>query len=94
MAATAVAAAPVRVAFVSSHAHGGGSERYLELLLGELGPDWIAGVIALQEGPFADRLRDLGYEPVGSAPAQFAAHIKAELAKWTKVIKGAGIKAE
>lgn len=41
-----------------------------------------------------DRLRDLGYEPVGSSPAQFGAHIKAELAKWAKVIKGAGIKAE
>jgi tripartite-type tricarboxylate transporter receptor subunit TctC len=40
------------------------------------------------------RLRDLGYEPVGSTPAQFGAYIKAELAKWTKVIKGAGIKAE
>ena len=41
-----------------------------------------------------DRLRDLGYEPVGSAPAQFAEYITAELAKWTKVIKGAGIKPE
>lgn len=41
-----------------------------------------------------DRLRDLGYEPVGSSPAEFAAYIKAELAKWSKVIKGAGIKAE
>ena len=59
MATTAVA--PVPVTFLSSHAHGGGSERYLELLLGELGPDWIRGVVPLQEGPFADRLRELGY---------------------------------
>lgn len=57
----------VRVAFVSSHAHGGGSERYLELLLDELGPEWIASVITLQHGPFADRLRDLGY-PVTVVP--------------------------
>lgn len=41
-----------------------------------------------------ERLRDLGYEPVGSTPAQFAAHIKSELAKWTKVIKAGGIKGE
>ena len=41
-----------------------------------------------------ERLRDLGYEPIGSAPAEFGAYIRAELAKWTKVIKGAGIKGE
>jgi tripartite-type tricarboxylate transporter receptor subunit TctC len=41
-----------------------------------------------------DRLRDLGYEPVGSAPAEFASFIKNELAKWTQVIKKGGIKAE
>ena len=34
--ATAAVAQPVPVAFVSSHVHGGGAERYLELLLGEL----------------------------------------------------------
>jgi glycosyltransferase involved in cell wall biosynthesis len=58
----AAALSPVRVTFVSSHAHGGGSERYLELLLGELGPDWVAGVVALQDGAFASRLRELGYD--------------------------------
>jgi tripartite-type tricarboxylate transporter receptor subunit TctC len=41
-----------------------------------------------------DRLRDLGYEPIGSTPAEFGAYIRAELVKWTKVIKGAGIKGE
>jgi tripartite-type tricarboxylate transporter receptor subunit TctC len=41
-----------------------------------------------------DRLRDLGYEPVGSTPAEFGAYIKTELAKWTQVIKKGGIKAE
>lgn len=49
---------------------------------------------ALGMSDVRDRLRDLGYEPVGSSPAEFAAYIKAELAKWSKVIKGAGIKAE
>ena len=57
----APSAAPVRVSFVSSHALGGGSERYLELLLERLGEDWVSGVVLLQEGPFADRLRTLGH---------------------------------
>jgi tripartite-type tricarboxylate transporter receptor subunit TctC len=38
------------------------------------------------------RLLDLGYEPVASAPAEFAAFIAAELARWAKVIAAAGIK--
>jgi tripartite-type tricarboxylate transporter receptor subunit TctC len=41
-----------------------------------------------------DGLRDLGYEPVGSTPAEFGAYIKSELAKWTQVIRKGGIKAE
>ena len=54
--------APPRVAFISSHALGGGSERYLELLLGGLDRAWIGGVICLQEGPLVDRLQRLGYD--------------------------------
>ena len=41
-----------------------------------------------------ERLRDQGYETVGSTPEQFGAYIRSELAKWSKVIKSAGIKAE
>jgi len=33
-----------------------------------------------------------GMEPVGSTPAEFAAVIKTEIAKWQKVVKAAGIK--
>ena len=58
---------PIRVSFVSSHALGGGSERYLELLLERLGPDWVCGVVLLQEGPFVHRLRSLGH-PVEVVP--------------------------
>ena len=54
---------PVPVTFVSSHALGGGSERYLELLLAELGPDWVRGLVVLQEGPFVERMRALGHDP-------------------------------
>ena len=35
-----------------------------------------------------------GAEPVGDKPEEFAATIKSEIAKWAKVIKAAGIKAD
>ncbi len=38
-----------------------------------------------------ERLSMLGAEPVGDRPEQFAAHIKAEIAKWAKVIKDANV---
>jgi tripartite-type tricarboxylate transporter receptor subunit TctC len=40
----------------------------------------------------AGRITAEGSEPVGSTPQQLAATIKAERAKWAKVIKQAGIK--
>jgi tripartite-type tricarboxylate transporter receptor subunit TctC len=45
----------------------------------------------LQLPDVKSRLTDLGAEPVGSTPAQFAAHIKSEIAKWAKVIKEANV---
>jgi tripartite-type tricarboxylate transporter receptor subunit TctC len=39
-------------------------------------------------------LAEQGYEPAGNSPEQFADYIKSEIAKWTRVIKAAGIKAE
>ena len=41
-----------------------------------------------------DRLKGLGATPVGSTPAELGAHILAELARWAKVVKTAGIKPE
>jgi tripartite-type tricarboxylate transporter receptor subunit TctC len=40
------------------------------------------------------RLRDIGAEPGGEPPAQFAAFIHAETAKWIKLAKDAGIQAD
>lgn len=40
------------------------------------------------------RMENDGAEGVGSSPQQFAAHIKAEHEKWSKVIKQAGIKGD
>jgi tripartite-type tricarboxylate transporter receptor subunit TctC len=36
-----------------------------------------------------ERLAALGADPVGSTPEQLGAWIKSELAKWTRVVKGA-----
>ena len=53
------------------------------------------GVVAvLAQNDVTARLRDLGYEPVGSSPREFAAYIKAEIAKWAKVIAAGKIKAD
>lgn len=41
-----------------------------------------------------ERLATMGAEPVGNTPEQFAAFVKAEMAKWAKVVKDAGIKVE
>lgn len=41
-----------------------------------------------------ERLMGLGAEPVGSTPAQFAAHIAAEIDKWSKVVKANAIQAQ
>jgi tripartite-type tricarboxylate transporter receptor subunit TctC len=40
----------------------------------------------------AEKLRAIGYVPVGSTPEEFAALIKSDIAKWEKVIRDAGIK--
>ena len=52
----------------------------------------IARIVALPEvqRPFAA----LGYEPLANTPEEFAAQIKAEVAKWGKVVRGAKIKVE
>ncbi len=42
----------------------------------------------------AKRLADAGLEPVGSTPEELAAYQKAEIAKWAKVVKESGAKAD
>jgi tripartite-type tricarboxylate transporter receptor subunit TctC len=41
-----------------------------------------------------ERLEGLGVDPVANTPEEFAAFQKAEIAKWAKVVKDAGIKAD
>lgn len=40
-----------------------------------------------------ERLRSEGSDPVGSTPAEFAKHLRDEIAKWARVIKISGAKA-
>jgi tripartite-type tricarboxylate transporter receptor subunit TctC len=49
---------------------------------------------ALHAGEVRERLAADGAEPVGSTPEEFAAFIRAEIAKWSKVAKAAGINPE
>lgn len=41
-----------------------------------------------------ERLAALGFSPVGSTPEEFAAQIKGDIEKWSKVVREAGIKVE
>jgi tripartite-type tricarboxylate transporter receptor subunit TctC len=41
-----------------------------------------------------ERFLALGVEPLGSTPEEFATHIRAQMDKWGKVVKDAGVKAE
>jgi tripartite-type tricarboxylate transporter receptor subunit TctC len=46
----------------------------------------------LADAKTRERIDQLGLEPIGNKPADMAASIKSDLAKWDKVIKEAGIK--
>ena len=49
---------------------------------------------AIREPDVRKRIADLGYLPIGGSSADYAANIKAEIAKWAPVIKAANVKAE
>lgn len=48
----------------------------------------------LKDPEVRSRYATLGIEPVGNTPEQFGAQIRADLARWEKVVKTAGIKVE
>jgi len=50
----------------------------------------IARIVALPD--VKERLLAIGYTPVANTPEEFAAQIKADVARWAKVIRDAGIK--
>lgn len=45
---------------------------------------------SLQTADMKKKLEEQGAEAVGSTPDEFATHIKAETAKWAKVVKESG----
>ncbi len=51
-------------------------------------------VAAVKSREFADKAQAQGFDIVGSTPEAFRNHIRNEIAKWTKLVKAVGIKAE
>jgi len=52
----------------------------------------VARIVELPD--VRQRLLNDAAEPVGSNPAEFTAYLKSEIAKWTKVVKDAGIRVD
>lgn len=48
----------------------------------------------LKEPVIAERMARAGLEPIGDKPQEFGRYLQAEAAKWGKLVKAAGIKAE
>jgi tripartite-type tricarboxylate transporter receptor subunit TctC len=53
-----------------------------------------AMVAALNNPELRERLRDIGTAPAPSSPEAFAAYLREEIARWSKVIREKGIKGE
>ena len=51
-------------------------------------------VRALAQPDTKERVAALGFDVIASSPEEFTAQIKAEIAKWGKVVKAAGLKAD
>ena len=51
-------------------------------------------VAALAQPDMKERLATLGAEGIGSSPDEFRAFVKAEITKWARVVKEAGLKVE
>ena len=52
----------------------------------------VARIVQLPD--VKEKMQALGTDPVGNTPAELAAIVRADIAKWGAVIRSAGIKAE
>jgi tripartite-type tricarboxylate transporter receptor subunit TctC len=59
-------------------------------IVGKLNADIVA---ILKQPDVRERLSREGADPVGSTPQELGAYMKAEIAKWSKVVKAANVKA-
>jgi tripartite-type tricarboxylate transporter receptor subunit TctC len=67
------------------HAPAGTPNEIVRRLNGEL-------VAILRDADVLGRFKQLSTDPVGNSPEEFAAFVRAELEKYARVIKAAGIK--
>ena len=94
------AALPEVPTFVESGLPGVDSGSYWVSLAPAATPKGIIGTLngamakALQVPDIRQRLIDLGFDPLGSTPDECAHNIRAEIAKWAKVVAAAGIRAQ
>ena len=72
-------------AWYSMHAPAGTPNEIVRRLNGEL-------VAILRDADVLGRFKQLSTDPVGNSPEEFAAFVRAELEKYARVIKAAGIK--
>jgi tripartite-type tricarboxylate transporter receptor subunit TctC len=89
---------------IPTMAEAGFANQESDTLQGLLVPTGTPAVIAerlyrdamkvLQMPDARDRITSIGFDIVATTPAEFAAQIRAEVAKWTRVVKDAGIKVE
>lgn len=59
-----------------------------------LNKDSVALMAAINSPSVQEKYLAMGAQPVGNTPEQFSAFIKAEIAKWTKVVKDSGAKVD
>lgn len=62
-----------------------------KLIVGRLNAEILR---ALRSRDVIDAITRQGADPLGSAPGEFESHLKSEVAKWTKVIREAGLRPE